>query len=277
MMYLELFLKKYKEAILINLDVCQKQALHQLKADGWKSIRTLKFDTFFANADHIEVAKKNIKSIYESQKIDFSQFSTKPMEKGGFRAEIMEDLMMEIAKADVANNIDLKTHFLSGSQPTQGGGTRMLCNETLDLSIINVNVPFRKYQLVQGLEAMLDSNKKPSEPPLISVALGNNDKITTGGPNNDPSPEKMNNLQRKNNKKSRSIDIKEKVQETPQPAKKINEGHLRHAGKDDGNILDDKSSLDLIVQLTNLIVQQNNNHCPPKSKASMKKSPPGRL
>lgn len=155
MMYLELFVKKYKEAILINLDVCMKQALQHLKIGTWESIRSLKLDTYFANLDYTEEAKRSIKKIYEIQKIDFSQFSSKPTELEGFKGEFLEDLILGIAKADVFSNADpsVKTHLKDYP--------RMLCNDTLDLSIINAQDGLQK-----GLISMLDSAKKNPEPLL---------------------------------------------------------------------------------------------------------------
>lgn len=166
MMYLELFVKKYKEAILINLDVCMKQALNHLKIGTWESIRSLKLDTYFANLDQTEDVKKSIKKIYEIQKIDFSQFSSKSTEMEGFKGEFLEDLILEIAKADAFSNADpsVKTH--PKDYP------RMLCNDTLDLSIMNAQDGLQK-----GLVSMLDSAKKHPEPLLGPTSVNPQKKV----------------------------------------------------------------------------------------------------
>ena len=154
MMYLELFIKKYKEAILINLDVCMKQALQTLEAGSWECIRSLKLDTYNSNLEQTEKAKASIKKIFELQKIDFAEFATHPVEMEGFQGEFLEDLFMEIAKADAINREDPSMKTRNWKE-----GRRMLCNETLDLSIMNVNDGIQN-----GLTSMLDSSKKKPAP-----------------------------------------------------------------------------------------------------------------
>jgi hypothetical protein len=131
-MYLELFVKKYKEAILINLDICMKQATKHLQAGSWEAIRSLKLDTFFANPETTESAKNAIKKIYELQTVDFAEFSWQHKQKEGYGGKFMQDLLAEIAISDATNNMADQARKSRGSSVA-----RMLCNETLDLSIIN--------------------------------------------------------------------------------------------------------------------------------------------
>lgn len=166
MMYIELFVKKYKEAILINLDVCMKQALQHLRSETWESIRTLKIDTYFSSNERTEDVKKSIKKIYQIQNIDFSQFSSKPLEMQDFKGEFFDDLLAEIARAD-AIALDEKT-----KKNQFGENPRMLCNETLDLSIMNANEGVQK-----GLISILESNKKKQDPLLGPSSLSPINKI----------------------------------------------------------------------------------------------------
>lgn len=167
MMYLELFVKKYKEAILTNLDVCMKQSLEHLRSGTWDSIRCLRLDTYFSNPDRSEDAKLSIKKIYERQRIDFAQFSSKTSEMGGYHGEFLEELIIEIAKADILSQPDA----LVKTRPK--GLPRMLCNETLDLSIINANDG-----LLNGLTSLLDSTKKKQEPLLGPISIPGPDSNT---------------------------------------------------------------------------------------------------
>lgn len=243
-MYIELFVKKYKEAILINLDICMKQAMQHLQAGSWEAIRSLKLDTFFSNPESTEEVKKSIKKIYELQTIDFSQFSSKPKDTEGFSGKFMEDLLAEIAKADATNNMVDKAKKRRGSSVA-----RMLCNETLDLSIINVNDGNRAHE--RGLASMLDSDHK-KEKPLLPTALLKSTEFKDHRPHNGRTPKKKNISPKKSLvAASRSADL------TPTAfARRVHKPSLKESD------ITDKSNLELIAQLENLTTKKQSRQPP---------------
>lgn len=157
-MYLELFVKKYKEAMLLNLDICMKKALQQLNVGSLESVMALQLDTYFANPEQLDEAKKSIKKIYELQMIDFRQFSSKQKDIHNLDCNLRDDLLTEIARADPDNKAREEFKF-SGGHPC----TRMLCNETLDLSINPVNEIVNHLPTIQ--KAAPDK-ERPSQNPL---------------------------------------------------------------------------------------------------------------
>ncbi len=124
MLYLEQYVKKYKEAILTNLEVCMKEALKHLKTAEWARISDFSLITYNLNHTTIEETKMLVKRLYEQQTIDFNKFITKPLDLET-QNDTLGDTILDILKATGKSKTPMyKKPFSLGDG-----------NETLDLSI----------------------------------------------------------------------------------------------------------------------------------------------
>lgn len=254
-MYLELFVKKYKEAILINLDICMKQATQHLQAGSWEAIRSLKLDTFFANPETTESAKNAIKKIYELQTVDFNEFSSQHKQKEDYGGKFMQDLLAEIANADAINNMADKARKRRGSSVA-----RMLCNETLDLSIINTNEGLK----TQGPGLVSRQALSGKQVPKLDSDTGLEFADPRGNrPNQGRSPKKRNSSpQRTLLGTSKSADL------TPKAFAMRTQ--LQNSPLKDNDVIDN-SNLELMAQLDDLIVRNGSSK---RSIAAPRQKPP---
>lgn len=175
--FLELFVKKYKDVVLANLDTCLNKAMDQLKGGSWETIKTLKVDTFASDPENIEDAKRAIKRIYTMQCIDFSQFSSPKNGLEEYEGKLMKDLLIEIAKVDAEN----KRRFNDINQ-YKTTSIQLHYDQTLNLSLINTNggqnsmnhinqTPRSPLDFHLTLESTHQHNHHPSQPPCPQPPL----------------------------------------------------------------------------------------------------------
>lgn len=75
LLYLEQYVKKYKDAIMNNIDFCMKESLDNLKQSDWNDITKLSLTTYRLNGSSMDQTKNIIKTIYEPDRIDLAKNS----------------------------------------------------------------------------------------------------------------------------------------------------------------------------------------------------------
>ena len=131
LLYLEQYVKKYKDAIMNNIDFCMKESLDNLKQSDWNDITKLSLTTYRLNGSSMDQTKNIIKTIYEPDRIDLAKNSQRisDFDQNNTLNETIIDLLRDELTATNRPYKQSNTPMKS-REDLNGGDT-----ETLDLSM----------------------------------------------------------------------------------------------------------------------------------------------